>query len=268
MSTVSSLPQEASLPRGVSCDRSHLQPRNTGRGRAAPIREAAAPFCSSTFRSEKLPVSPFVVASCPAPPVKHANEPPLPCRGHRPKAPAAPAATAPGFLLRPHSQTPAFETPARPKAGTASPNGGPWSPSCVSRTLRFKGHVASGRYSAGPLAVCPLSRDGIVSRRFFWERIAAFQGAERRSSSLTPQPRMFTAEGAVSGSLDNLGIVSFEAYRQAITRLSWLSYSRPLDLPEVPESGQRLGPSCRQVRNSPRRHTLNGPGWPEPRGGI
>ena len=50
-----------------------------------------------------------------------------------------------------------------------------------------------------------------------------FQGTERRS---VPLP--------ISTGLSRFGIVSRGTHWQAITRLSWLSYSQPSDLPTVP----------------------------------
>ena len=78
---------------------------------------------------------------CPAPPV------------NTPTGRDCLAATPPGFargfrrelhqlLIRPHSQTPGFQSPARPKAGTGN-QPGTKSPSCSSHTHHRSIHVTS-----------------------------------------------------------------------------------------------------------------------------
>src|SRR5579885_1827423 len=87
-----------SLPKRRRSSRSVLfRPRSLltqGRGRG-PL---PSPGASSQWVTL---VSPFVVASCPAPPVGTQTDPPLPC--------SAPAAFA--LLLRPHSPAGAFQSP-------------------------------------------------------------------------------------------------------------------------------------------------------------
>ena len=75
---------------------------------------------------------------------------------------------------------------------------------------------------------------------------ARFPGAERRSS---PVP--------ACGRCSLFGIDSRRIHRQALSGLSWLSYSPPPDLPKV-VGGLAPESACRQVGRSPRRPRLNG----------
>lgn len=67
-------------------------------------------------------------------------------------------------------------------------------------------------------------------------------------------------------SISRFGTVSGRNHSQAIPRLSWLSYSRPGDLPPVPDSGQRVGSHVSPRRKLPTGAKLSGPFWPEPLG--
>ncbi len=114
------------------------------------------------------------------------------------------------------------------------------------------GPVASGRYPAGPTPYVPGSRPGIVSTR------GRFQRAESRSARLSLGVRR--SQSGTGPERDDW---------QALAGLSWLSFSRPSDLPRVPDSGQRAGSACCQVGSSPRQRELNGPPWARtPRAGF
>jgi hypothetical protein len=96
------------------------------------------------------------------------------------------------------------------KPGTGNHTGSR-SGSCVSHELHRLGHVAIGCYPEDTAAVCPPFRVGIVS-----EHPARFQGTERRSSPLP-----------IGYGFLRFGIVSQAIHWQALTGLSWLSYSQP-----------------------------------------
>ena len=70
----------------------------------------------------------------------------------------------------------------------------------------------------------------------------AISGVRTQKLPLTPRSLLFAAVGAKFGLPNSvLGSVSQDTHRQALAGLSWLSYSRPLDLPAVPEPS--LGPA-------------------------
>jgi hypothetical protein len=134
----------------------------------------------------------------------------------------------------------------------------------VSGGLRRVGHVASGAFPTEPCAVCP----GLPPGHSFRRILRRFQQPEEGSCRLP-----------LDTGLSRFGTVSHTTYRQALTGLSWLSYSRPR-FSGVPDSGQRIGSACRQVGGSPRRPRLNEPDGtstrvavgngcgPDPLGGI
>jgi hypothetical protein len=64
------------------------------------------------------------------------------------------------------------------------------------------------------------------------------------------------------------GTVSVRDSWQALAGLSWLSFSRPPDLPDVPDPGQRIGPAGRPVGNSPRQPSRADSMSPGPSGGV
>ena len=105
------------------------------------------------------------------------------------------------------------------------------------------GHVASGCYPTEPCAVCP----GLPPGHSFRRILRRFQQPEEGSCRLP-----------FGTGRSRFGTVSHTTYRQALTGLSWLSYSRPR-FSGVPDSGQRIGSACRQVGGSPRRPRLNEP---------
>src|SRR5262249_24989243 len=93
----------------------------------------------------------------------------------------------------------------------------------VSLRLHRVGHVASGCYATGIVSDVLCCRTAIVSA----ELLRRFQGSEEGSVPLPNDTRF-----------SQFGTVSHTTSRQAVSRLSWLSYSRPPDLPEVPDSDQ------------------------------
>lgn len=92
--------------------------------------------------------SPLSLSVVPGTTRQHRNDPPLPCSGH--------ARACALLLLAAHSQSEAFESPARhpiprERCGERAPghHSGGFRPSSVSDTRRLSVHVA------GPIAVCP-----------------------------------------------------------------------------------------------------------------
>ena len=110
---------------------------------------------------------------------------------------------------------------------TPSYQPGTLSRSQVSSRLHRVGHVASGFYATGPAPDVPCSRTVIVYAGF----VRRFQRTEE-GSVLLP----------IGTGFSQFGTVSHTTYRQAVTRLSWLSSSRPPDLPKVPDSGPESVP--------------------------
>ena len=100
-----------------------------------------------------LPVSPFVVAMCPAPPVSTQTNLPLPCSRFARLPPASTWTTLPRY---------GFSITRLTRPGTGN-HPGRRSDSCVSHDLHFSGHVAIRRYPEDTATVCPPFRDGIVS---------------------------------------------------------------------------------------------------------
>lgn len=72
---------------------------------------------------------------------------------------------------------------------------------------------------------------------------------------VTPQRRVFAVRH-----------VSRATHRQGLAPRSWLSCSRPSDLPRVPGPDLGSGFACRQAESSPRRPTLRAPQGPASRG--
>ncbi len=96
-----------------------------------------------------------------------------------------------------------------------------------------------------------------------------FQGAEYRSSSLTPRPGSFAVTtGRYWPARDIFGVVSQRTHRQALAGLSWLSFSRLRVSRSTRASLARFPLS--PEGSSPRRPALNEPRKPrpEPRGRI
>ena len=136
------------------------------------------------------------------------------------------------------------------------------------------GHVASGSFPTEPCAVCPGLPPGHSFRRSppGWSLPA-------RSLRRFQQPEEGSCRLPFGTGRSRFGTVSHTTYRQALTGLSWLSYSRPR-FSGVPDSGHRIGSACRQVGGSPRRPRLNEPDGtftrvaasngfgPDPLGGI
>ncbi len=72
----------------------------------------------------------------------------------------------------------------------------------------------------------------------------AISGVRTQKLPLTLRPPLFAAPGAIVWLPNSvLGSVSQDTHRQALTGLSWLSSSRPRDLPAVPEPGPGPAPA-------------------------
>ena len=68
----------------------------------------------------------------------------------------------------------------------------------------------------------------------------AISGVRTQKLPLTLRSPLFAAPGATTWLPNSVfGSVSQDTHRQALTGLSWLSFSRPLAFPAVPERGQR-----------------------------
>jgi hypothetical protein len=115
----------------------------------------------------------------------------------------------------------------------------------VSASLHHLGHVASGVLAHGsPCAVCiRLPPD----HSFRW-KFQRFQQPEEGSCRLP-----------FSTGLSQYGTVSQTTYRQALAGLFVVELFAATGLSGVPDSGQRIGSACHQVRGSPRRPRLNEP---------
>lgn len=101
--------------------------------------------------------------------------------------------------------------------------------------------MAQGTLLPEPVSCMSARQGGIVSTR----RSASFQGPERRSCPLPVSQRCLAVHRLQSQSVEHFGIDSLFIYRQALASLSWLSSSRPRDLPAVPgcvASGGKLSP--------------------------
>jgi hypothetical protein len=157
----------------------------------------------------------------------------------RPASPLLPQ-EANRLLLRPHSQTTAFESQSRPRPRTGN-HPGSRSPSQVSDALSQTGHVARRCYPPGQAPYVPGSRPSIVSAATAQRAGSDFGG---QNVETPPYP-------SVRGS-SQFGTVSGPSHSQALPGLSWLSYSRPSHFSKVPDSGQRVGFACHQVEGSPR----------------
>lgn len=101
--------------------------------------------------------------------------------------------------------------------------------------------MAQGTLLPEPVSCMSARQGGIVSTR--WS--ASFQGPERRSCPLPISQRCLAVRQTAVQSAAHLGIDSLFIHRQALASLSWLSSSRPRDLPAVPgcvASGDKLSP--------------------------
>lgn len=97
---------------------------------------------------------------------------------------------------------------------------------------------------------------------------ASFPRTKRRNFRVSFGRRFVAVKGFLSESPHLLGIDSSATHWQALPGLSWLSYSRPRDLPAVP-GVINSGSTCCHVADSPRQHGLNGRFAPEsPRDGL
>ncbi len=77
----------------------------------------------------------------------------------------------------------------------------------------------------------------------------AISGVRTQKLPLTLRPPLFAAPGATTWLPNSVfGSVSQDTHRQALAGLSWLSFSRPLDLPAVPEPGQGPAPAVTSRR--------------------
>jgi hypothetical protein len=180
------------------------------------------PGGSPSMMKRSSPLSSLPI--CPAPPGSTQTPVPLPCRTD-----ADDSLCTRGTLpdMRPLKHVSDLHAPGR--------DPGSRSPSQVIDGLLSNGHVAR-RSPSGPRHR--------RSRGFTPSLVSAvrrFRHAEYTSSCLPTDARR-SRSGTVSG----------RDHWQALAGLSWLSCSRPSDLPRVPDSGQGAGPTCRQVEDSPR----------------
>ena len=96
----------------------------------------------------------------------------------------------------------------------------------------------------------------------------SFPRTKRRNFRVSFGRRFVAVKGFLSESPHLLGIDSSATHWQALPGRSWLSYSRPRDLPAVP-GVINSGSTCCHVADSPRQHGLNGRFAPEsPRDGL
>ncbi len=167
------------------------------------------------------PVSPFVLAIA---------------RGTTPERRTGPhcqQGTPPDFrpvLLRPHSQSAAFEPPGRP---SRAPVATPAAADLPALAVTVIGQVTSlSELPEDSRPYVPGSRPGIVSM----QQTLVISGGRTWKRPLTHRPQAFAARH-----------VSCPTYRQALAGLSWLSYSSPRDLPAV------AGPVKARSRLSPGR---------------
>ena len=78
---------------------------------------------------------------------------------------------------------------------------------------------------------------------------SAISGVRIQKLPLTLRPPLFAAPGAKAWLPNSVfGSVSQDTHRQALAGLSWLSFSRPLDLPAVPEPGPGPAPTVTSRR--------------------
>jgi hypothetical protein len=168
-----------------------------------------------------MPVSPFVVVTVPGTTRWHTTRASTALPTHRSAAPRTSARGAYRLLLGPLSQTSAFEPPARQRQAPGTNPAAKVLPALVILvTLRVS--WLSGVTPRVRQVICPGFRRGIVSA------LMRFQGTESGSFPLPFRPGRFAATPPLSDRRSLLGIDSLSADRQALTGLSWLSYSWPL----------------------------------------
>jgi hypothetical protein len=113
-------------------------------------------------------------------------------------------------------------------------------------------HVASGLI--GPRSIGRMS--GLPARHTFrTQLVRSISDSRKQKLCLTDQPTDFTGE-RLQPSLAHFGIVSLATYRQALTGLSWLSFSRSQIYCDT-RMRSASDSVCHQTRGSPRRPTLN-----------
>ena len=127
--------------------------------------------------------------------------------------------------------------------------------------------MTSGLLTRGPLAVCPGSRHGIVSRNRRRATISHFWGQNTEAPPYPSARAFHRHQERIWRSWAHFGIVSRAAYRQALAGLSWLS-SSPLQICWSTRAWSSARLRLSPAEGSPRRHTLYEPSWPEPRGRI
>lgn len=144
---------------------------------------------------------------------------------HRPRSSRAPAPDVGGFYLG-HAPSPQHFEHLADEPGTGD-QPGCYGDSCVSYALYASSLVASGCYPAGSLFETGSMSDrqaGIVS---------ASRGSDFRGQNLEAPPLPMNQDRSpyarsLLARTYYLGIDSRSTHRQALSGLSWLSYSRPL----------------------------------------
>lgn len=241
-------PQKSGSPEPDSCDRSHLsRTDNHSCQHVLPTELLVSPFVGvcvteDDTAEETQTTSPHssragTTDTCPGTTRSHSRvSTALPKhRSARRWLPPTPSR----LLLRPHSPATAFESLGRP--GRAPENHpGCHSGSCVSHLHRLTARVAIPL--TGRDGCCWPARQSRPSFRCVRSRTShRFRRVERRSTLLP-----------ISRHRSRFGTVFRQTDRQAITRLSWLSYSQPSDLPMVPVQVMHGLADC-SAQCSPRR---------------
>lgn len=135
------------------------------------------------------------------------------------------------LLLGPHSQSASFESP---RLLIQAPRNHPGSrrPSRISDKHHHVGHVAR-RYSRRTKRPCPRSRKGAFSLQATpWP---ALSPGRSKKHPVTDRRRLFAVTKLLLEPRHILGIVSYERNWQALSGLSWLSYSRSAFRSRIPE---------------------------------
>ena len=167
--TIGSPPRDTSPPGKVSRDRLR---------RARDRQDGILPSAGTPNKSQSiLPVSPFVVVLCPAPPVSTPTTPSLPCKDDDQLPPAPTQATLPDYGV-------SITSPTRRGTGDQP---GTHSSSRVSHRLRNVGHVARGSL-LGAVAVHLFLPEQVAFAR---AGCAEISGDRMRKPPLTHRHQLF-----------------------------------------------------------------------------
>lgn len=176
---------------------------------------------------------------CPAPPVAHQRAATALPR-LRPGRSMIDVMPRPSFYSGPTPRLQHFDHPSDQRRAPATKPAAEALPALVmpfaSWVTWLEGVIprASGRMGGLPPA--------IVSASWPDRQIWPFRGSEYRSYPLPLDHRFSPLLGQIRAPNSVFGIVSQDTHRQALAGLSWLSFSRPLGFPAVPERGQRPAP--------------------------